>query len=253
VALLIACLGLASVGGAMAQPAKQSNPTGKQAAEGPYSRPSSSSVNTDDFEAAHAALLDTERMQFERPFEAVEIPTYREPPTFFKWLGDLLSALAPIFQIIFYLGAALIAGGILYFIAMQIPNIRLRQVRRKTAKTDTHDHVISTVRPDEKKVRSWLEEADALASEGKFSEAVHLLLFRSIEDIQTKRKERIPTAFTAREIEQLEGLPDRPRTALSPIIALVERSFFGGQSVDQNSWASARAAYEDFAFGEGWT
>ena len=94
--------------------------------------------------------------------------------------------------------------------------------------------------------------ADALAKEGKFSEAVHLILFRSIEDIQSRQKQRIPTALTAREIERLEGLPERPRNALRPIISLVERSFFGGHKLDAESWASARSAYEDFAFGEAW-
>ena len=35
--------------------------------------------------------------------------------------------------------------------------------------------------------RRWLEEADALAGKGQFEEAVHLLLYRSIEDIEKQR------------------------------------------------------------------
>ena len=98
-----------------------------------------------------------------------------------------------------------------------------------------------------------LEEADALAHAGKFAEAVHLLLFRSIEDIQTRVETGVPRSLTAREIGRLGFLPDRARTALGPIIAIVERSFFGGRDVDQAGWQTARASYEDFAFGGEWS
>ena len=82
---------------------------------------------------------------------------------------------------------------------------------------------------------------------------MHLLLFRSIEDIQTRIEIGVPRSLTAREIGKLGFLPDRARTALSPIIAIVERSFFGGRDVDESGWHTARASYEDFAFGEQWT
>ncbi|MEO9970140.1 MAG: hypothetical protein ABJG15_10020 [Hyphomonadaceae bacterium] len=211
-------------------------------------------ISADSFDNAHTALLDAESHQFERPFEAPDEPReFREPSGFFKWLGTLFNTLGPVFQFLFYAGLAAIAVSILYFILSQIPNIRLRGLPQKNAAASKADHTISTKRPDEKKARSWLEEADALAREGKYSEAVHLLLFRSIEDIQSRRKQKIPTALTAREIEKIEGLPQRPRDALRPIIAMVERSFFGGHHVDADNWASARQAYEQFAFGEAWT
>ena len=41
--------------------------------------------------------------------------------------------------------------------------------------------------PEEAGARSWLEEADALAREGRFAEAIHHLLFRSVEDICRRR------------------------------------------------------------------
>lgn len=254
-ALLAAVLSCLGFGFALAQSTSKQDRTGKKDTSN-YDEvytTSAQSVPLNEFEAAHQALLDAENLQFERPVETVDLPQPREPSPFFKWLGQLLRGLGPIFQAIFYLGAAAIAAGILYFILRQIPNIRLRSLRTK-AKTSTEtDHVISNVRPDQKKARAWLEEADALAKEGRFSEAVHLLLFRSIEDIQSKRKAPIPSALTAREIERLDGLPPGPRDALRPIIALVERSFFGGQSVNAENWTSARKAYESFAFGEAWS
>lgn len=259
IALIGSCLLFVSFSGAFAQSGdKQVAQPRKNTSDNvsdwtaPYV-PSSDSVSADDFKKAHARLLETERLQFERPVETVEPRELGEPPAFFRWLGSLLQALGPLFQLLFYIGAFLIVAGIVYFILKQIPTIRLRGRQRQNKKTEQTDHIITTVRPDEKKARSWLEEADALARDGKYSEAAHLLLFRSIEDIQSRRKQKIPTALTAREIEQLDGLPERPRDALRPIIALVERSFFGGHTVDGDNWAAARAAYEDFAFGDAWT
>lgn len=256
IALFVCSFCLTGMGVACAQSSGKQNTTNEK--DTPTQPPPytilTDPVAVDDFEAAHNVLLDAENMQFDRPFEEVQAPReYREPPAFFKWLGSLFSAIGPIFQFLFYIGLAIISAGVLYFIFTQIPNIRLRGLRKKDAATAETDHIISTRRPDEKKARSWLEEADALARDGKYSEAVHLLLFRSIEDIQSRRKQKIPTALTAREIEQIEGLPERPRNALRPIIALVERSFFGGHGVDAESWTSARQAYEHFAFGDAWT
>ncbi len=254
-ALLAAVLSCMGFGLSLAQSASKTAENGEKDApryDEVYTT-SAQAVPRNAFETAHEALLDTDRLQFERPVETVDLPQPREPNAFFKWLGQLLRGLGPVFQAIFYLGAAAIAAGILYFILRQIPNIRLRNLRRKDKTPTDTDHVISNVRPDQDKARAWLEEADALAKEGRFSEAVHLLLFRSIEDIQSKRKAPIPRALTAREIERLDGLPSGPRDALRPIIALVERSFFGGQSVNAENWTSARKAYETFAFGEAWS
>ena len=256
IALLAIGLCLASPVGAFAQTIdKQIQQSGKNRTTDANTRRSSSNyIAQDNFDEAYAALLEGEQLQFKRPFEEVETPReFREPPAFFRWLGNLFATLGPVFQILFYIGIIAIAAAVLYFVITQIPKIRLRKMRIRKDDDAADDHVISTVRPDQKKARSWLEEADALAKEGKFSEAVHLILFRSIEDIQSKQKQRIPTALTAREIERLEGLPERPRNALRPIIALVEQSFFGGHKLDAESWASARASYEDFAFGEAWT
>ena len=65
-----------------------------------------------------------------------------------------------------------------------------------------------------------------------------------------RRAGGVPQSLTAREIERLGDLPERARAALSPIIRLVEKSFFGDQPVDQGGWKEARASYEAFAFKE---
>ena len=201
-------------------------------------------------EAAHKAYLAEGDLQLVRPEEAeIEFePT--PPPGWLQAIGDFLEALGPVFRVIFWMAAAAVILGLLYFLFGEAIRIRLGFTRQKKVKAA--DDVLTDIRPDAARARSLLEEADALAREGRFAEAVHLLLFRSIEDVQERLEGGVPTSLTAREIAGLGSLPDRARRALKPIIQIVENSFFGGREVDAAGWQSARRSYEEFAFGEGW-
>lgn len=205
----------------------------------------------------HAAYLATDGLQLERPGEAVvePPPPRRNTPDWLRAIGDfiagVLRALGPVLRVVFWIGVAALAGAVVLFILRETAGVRLPNLlRRKAAEAD--DHLAPSLKPDAAAARSLLDEADALARNGRFAEAVHLLLFRSIEDIQSRGETGVAKSLTAREIGRLEALPARPRAALSPIIAIVERSFFGGRPVDQASWGEARRSYEDFAFGEAW-
>lgn len=208
-------------------------------------------TDLDALDREHAAYLKRGDMQLERPeWQAEEQPPPDPPPQWLKWLGDLFSNLSPLFQFMFYAVIAAVVAGFLYFVFGEA--IRIRFGKRGDGKVDEGDDVLIDVRPDAGMARGLLEEADALARAGKFAEAVHLLLFRSIEDIQKRLEGGVPKSLTAREIGGLQNLPDRAKRGLGPIIRIVERSFFGGRPVDANGWQEARASYEDFAFGEGW-
>ena len=142
------------------------------------------------------------------------------------------------------------AAGVLYFLFGEA--IRVRFGKSGALKPGNPDDILPDIRPDADQARSLLEEADLLARAGKFAEAVHLLLFRSIDDIQQQLEGGVPRSLTAREIGGLGHLPDEAKSALSPIIMIVERSFFGDRDVDEPDWKTARGSYERFAFGEGW-
>ena len=200
---------------------------------------------------AHAGYLKDGELQLTRPEEEFEVPPPpSETPDWLEAVGRFLNSLGPVFQVVFYIAAALVVLGILYFIFGEA--IRLRFGGRKDKTQKPVDDVLVDVRPDAAAARSLLEEADALARQGRFAEAVHLLLFRSIEDIQERVEGGVPTSLTAREIAGLGKLPERAKRGLKPIIMVVERSFFGGRPVDADGWQEARQSYEDFAFGEGW-
>lgn len=199
---------------------------------------------------AHEAYLRDENLQLIRPEQEDTEIEPSAPPDWLEDFAAFIERLAPLFQIIFWAAAVAVIAGLVYFLFGEAIRMRLGWTRKPKEKPQ--DDVLTDIRPDADKARSLLEEADALAREGRFAEAVHLLLFRSIEDVQERLDGGVPTSLTAREIAGLGSLPDRARRALKPIIQIVENSFFGGRVVDADGWQSARRSYEDFAFGEGW-
>ena len=209
-------------------------------------------TDLDALDAAHEAYLKRPDLQLERPeWDAPPPKPIKPPPKWLRWLTNFLNGLGPVFQYIFYAAIVLVIGGVLYFMFGEA--LRVRFGKSGAGKVTDGDDILVDVRPDAAMARGLLDEADALARAGKFAEAVHLLLFRSIEDIQSRLEGGVPKSLTAREIGGLGRLPERARRGLGPIIAIVERSFFGGRDVDAEGWQTARASYEDFAFGEGWS
>src|SRR5690606_26136672 len=92
-----------------------------------------------------------------------------------------------------------------------------------------------------------LSDADALAAQGRFAEAVHLLLLRSINDIDGRLPNAVRPALTARDIAGLDRLPTAARPTFRQIARVVEASLFGGGAVDQGAYGECRDAYEAFA------
>ncbi|KRA65161.1 hypothetical protein ASD79_19220 [Caulobacter sp. Root655] len=198
---------------------------------------------SDGFARAHEALLRNKTLQFE--------PTVQTPPHVPDWLlaiGKVLGAAAPYLVYVFWGFLILGAAVILYFLAREVIATRWPSMRPgKGPALGAEDW-----RPSVAKARTLLEDADRLAAAGRFAEAVHLILFRSIEDIEGKRPDLIRPALTSRDIAGLEGVPQTVRRTFSQIARVVERSFFGGRAVGAEEFAACRQAYEGFAFAEAW-
>ena len=209
-----------------------------------WDREASIETDLDALEQAHRDYLRKSNLQLERPeADPIEFDPPSPPPNWLRSLLELLAHLGPLLKLIFYAAIVAVIVGFLYFLFGEALRIRFGDKDSKSDKTG--DDIIPDFRPEASVARSLLEEADALARAGKFAEAV--------QDIQTRIETGVPRSLTAREIGMLGFLPERARTALGPIIAIVERSFFGGRDVDQAGWQTARASYEDFAFGEEWS
>ncbi len=104
--------------------------------------------------------------------------------------------------------------------------------------------------PDRDSAAALLADADRLAGEGRYEDAVHLLLKRSVADIAEARPDWLLPASTAREIALFPKLPERARSAFSVIAERVERSLFALRRLDEADWSAARQAYAEFALAE---
>ena len=220
---------------------------------------------TDRFSAAHAALKADPTVQFtlSRAPPPPQPPAWIEP--FFKWLGHVFAPIGRFFAWIdsFFpdwpfariflwsvlaVVVALIAWGVYQRVRYGEWRLPRRIGLRATAVAVEEDDWA----PDAAPVREWLREADAMAAAGRYAEAVHHLLFRSIEDIARRRPKLVRPALTSRELSASDALPPPARDLFAGIARLVERSLFGGRDVDLTDWTGARAAYADFALPGTW-
>ena len=192
---------------------------------------------------AHAALVRDRSLQFER---ADFTPPKR--PEWLDWLVDALKALEPLLKWVFWIGVGLIAALIVYAIVRELS--RLGAPRPKPAAPAAADE--AAWRPEAAAARDLLAAADHLAAQGRYAEAAHLILLRSVEDIQSRRPDVVRIALTTREIAALSVLPEAARPAFAKIGRLVEASLFGDAEVGAADYADCRRDYEAFALPQGW-
>lgn len=87
-----------------------------------------------------------------------------------------------------------------------------------------------------------LDDAERLARDGRFAEAIHVLLLRTFDDIG--RQAALPKAFTSREILARVRTADDARQALGHLVTSVELCIFGGAEPGADDYARCRASFE---------
>ena len=165
--------------------------------------------------------------------------------TFFRWLSELLEPVGralglswPVFKwVLLAIGIALVA---LLLWRMIGSALGWRPQSRATIEE-------AGWTPETGAALALLEDADRLAAEGRFDEATHLLLQRSVGQIAAARPDLVEPATTARELSTMASLPENARTAFGVIAGRVERSLFALRALGADDWQAARAAYADFA------
>jgi hypothetical protein len=191
--------------------------------------------------AAHRALLHTRGLQLD--FAAAARPP--EPPAWLEKVLEALVGLGPILKFVFWGGVALGVALFLWFLVREVMAARFPKRVKAEAPADW--------RPEPDMARALLEEADRLAQAGRFGEAIHILLFRSIDDLVGRRPGLVRPALTSRDIAGLDQMPEDARSAFARIAERVEKSFFGGRAAAAEDFAGARGDYEAFAFSKGWS
>lgn len=204
----------------------------------------------DALRAAHDAMMRDPTLQFS--FDKAPRPPVTQLP---HWLEAILKAIAKGLSIIAHpLGWVFIGGlvaallVVLYFIGREFVQARWPEVFRRKRPAPKPE----PWRPEAATARALLEEADKLAAAGRYAEAARLILHRSIEEIEGRRPRLVKPAYTSREIGRLTDIPDNARDVFVGIAGVVEKSFFGGEALDQHGFAACRKAYERFAFPGAW-
>ncbi len=171
---------------------------------------------------------------------------------FLRWIGSFLPD-APVARGLLWAVIAVGAGVLVLAIVRRVREGAWRwpwQRRRAAPYAETHLEPDWT--PDAAPLRAWLEEADALAREGRFAAAIHCLLLRSIDDLAQRRPSLARPALTAREMAHSPLIPVRARGLFAGIAAIVELTLFGRRAVDEAQWIEARRSYSEFALAGAW-
>jgi len=195
-------------------------------------------------DTAYTQLRADSDIQFSASFAQPPEPQPSWWTDFTRWLAEFLEPVAmaiafawPVLSKL--LIVALIIGVLALLWVIVSPYVADWRERRAIALPDWT--------PDRETARRLLEEADALAEAGRYDEAAHLLLYRSIEDIEVRRPELLRPSTTAREITGFQALSERARLAFGVIAGHVEASFFARRPLDRSAWDTAREAYRAFA------
>ncbi len=85
--------------------------------------------------------------------------------------------------------------------------------------------------------------ADELAAEGRFVEAMHVLLLQGLDEMRMRLDLRFADSLTSREIVSRADAPGSAKTALRDIIRWVELAYFGDHPVDRNDYDACRRSY----------
>jgi len=206
-------------------------------------------------ETTQDALRDWQAVRDSADIQFAPLPPIKpaEPPEWLRrlneWLSELFESLGRAVGLSAPAMKYVLIGLTILLVLFIIWRLWLQPYLERSG-TDETDEAEPEWAPDRSAAEALLAEADRLAREGRFDEAVHLLLQRSVSHIAEARPDWLMPASTAREITAFPMLPERARTAFGAIAARVERSLFALRRLDERDWTAAREAYADFALAE---
>jgi hypothetical protein len=92
-----------------------------------------------------------------------------------------------------------------------------------------------------------LAAADDLARQGRFVDAMHVLLLQGLADIRRHLGEQFADSLTSREILRSTKLSEAGREPLRDIITRVEWTYFGKHPAEREDYLACRASFDSLA------
>lgn len=185
-------------------------------------------------------------------FAPVKLAPPPEPPDWLKQFSDWLSSLLEPLARLLGMSWSTLQTVLIALAALLVLWLAWKLLMPVVERWRARDPLVAEPEwtPDRASARALLADADRLAGEGRYDEAVHLLLRRSVDHIADHRPDWLFPASTAREIASFPMLGTRAREAFATIATRVERSLFALRRLDAADWQAARGAYADFALAE---
>ena len=140
-----------------------------------------------------------------------------------------------------WLVIAVALGVLLYAFRDMLPILRFRRGGAWTADEAMPEGVAARA------PAAVLGAADELAAEGRFVEAMHVLLLQGLADIRQGLDEQFADSLTSREILRSTRLSDAGRAALRDIINRVEWTYFGRHPAAPADYAACRTSFNALA------
>jgi hypothetical protein len=180
----------------------------------------------DEIRAAKDAAVRQLDLQLELP--AAEIDD--------NWLWHI--RIPPEFML---LGLLLGLGVIAYQFKDMIPIWRMRRDRQWDGVTATEGA------SGEPASVTAMVAADELARQGRFVDAMHLLLLQSLTAIRERLDEPFADSLTSREILRGTRLSEAGKTSLRDIVMRVEWTYFGKHPAERRDYEACRARFDELA------
>jgi hypothetical protein len=92
-----------------------------------------------------------------------------------------------------------------------------------------------------------LGAADELAAQGRFVEAMHVLLLQALAEIRRRLDEQFADSLTSREILRSKHLSDDLRRPLREVVNRVEWTYFGEHPAAQDDYLACRTSFSAIA------
>lgn len=184
------------------------------------------------------SVLSNGRFQNELPDEVQPVEIESGP----RWQFDLPDGLSGLASLLMWV---LIAVGAVLVVIFLVNELASLTRRSRTGTQWSEDAVAKAERhavgPG---ARTSLEDADRLAREGRFTEALHMLLLDCIAQLRQLRFDSlIAPSMTSRELVRRLSLPEQSAKSLSAIVSAVELSHFGGRQPVERDYARCRESY----------
>lgn len=149
------------------------------------------------------------------------------------------SGLSAVMRMIMYgvLAVALVMLGMWLF----------RDLRRGSDTESLDGEEVPQATVDQGVLERPIGDADELARAGRFADAIHTLLLRTLVELVRATRTRVPSSLTSREILSRVPLVPTARDALYQLVSTVELTYFGDDVPGQADYDRCRHEFQKFA------